>query len=311
MPQVSQVYVDLPMTNVSLAYKNIAYVSEELFPVIPVPHDTGIYYEYLKSRFTADNTDVRAPGTRAQRIEYKLQKNTYGPLDDHSLEIQIPDEERKNSIQPLDPDTDATIELTEKAKLYKEVNAASKFTDTSVITQYSTPAALWNDYANSNPITDVQTAKNTVSKAVQVVPEMLDLYLSYPVYAQLINHPDIIERVKYSQLGIVNADTLRQVFQVRSVRVMFAVKNTAKEGQTTSLDYVWGKHAWLVYRTATPGLRQVNTGYTLNMPEIAGPWVIEAWREQAEKSDYKRISYYYQQFIMAAPAIYFFNGAVA
>lgn len=314
MPNISNLYVDMPLTNLSVAYKNIAYVSELVFPVAPVKFKTGIYYEYNKNQFETDISDVRAPATRAKRVTWDVSKKTYGPLLDHSLEQPITDEEREFAMQPLDLDTDGTLSLTERIMLLKEVNFFSKISDTAVITQNTTLTGtdLWSDYSNSSPFTDIITGRDTVSKAIMKPTNELSIMMSWPVFSKLTQHPDIIERIKYAQVAVVTPQLLAQLFQVKEVVISNAIEKTSNEGQATeTLDYIAGKGVWIYYSSGMPGLKQITAGLTLNQPALGAPRVIEKWREQEVKSDFVRCTYFYEHKVVAAPAIYYITAAIA
>jgi hypothetical protein len=249
MPQINKQYVDVPMTNYSLELSNFNFLADTLFPVIPVKLRTGIYYEYGQEDLQVDGTDVRAPGASAGIIDYSLIQHTYGPLMDHSLKMKIPLENQENVMDPLDPFRDATRKLTRRAKLYKEVDAVKQLTGASV-TQTSTPTNKWNDYVTgsqlSHPLADLSVTFDALAAGIQKPRTELSVVMSYPVFSALINHPDVIERFKYSQAAIITADMMKDLFQVKEVLVGYAVKNTAADGLTPTNNYVWGKNLWVM-----------------------------------------------------------------
>lgn len=315
MPQIAKQFVNIPMTNYSYELGIYNFLADTLFPVIPVKLRTGIYFKYSQDDLDVSGTDVRAPGSRAQVVDYDLSELTYGPLKDHSLKMKIPTENQENVMDPLDPIKDATRKLTRRSKLYKEVDAVTQLTSAS-ITQTSTPTNLWNDYqsggAGSDPTKDLSAVFDTLALNIQKDRKELTLVLSYPVYSALVFHPVIKEIFKYTKTPLVTPDMLAELFQVKEVLVGYAIKKTSADGVTPDVDnYVWGKHAWVMYHEDAPSLYSVSGAYTLNMPQIHGPWVMKQWYDNDVDSDYLRISYYYQQFIMAPQAIYWLNGVIA
>lgn len=305
MPQVSQVYVDQVLTNASIMYSNPGFVSNDLFPRVQVKNRTGIYYEYDKSKMRADD-DIRAPGTRANRIDYQLIKRTYGPLLNHAFEKEVTDEEVQESADPLDPFMDATDTLTEKHLVVKEKDAVAKLSDTAVITQNTalTGTDRWNDYSASDPVGDVKTAQDTIHKNANVKANTL--VMGYEVWSKIIEHPDILERIKYSALGVVTKELLAKVFDVDRIIVGEAVENSSVEGAADSMSYIMGKKVWLMYITPTPGLRKVSAGYTLGQ----GTRRILRWKEDDVEAEFVKVTDYYEHKIMAAPAIYYINTVI-
>jgi hypothetical protein len=307
-PLQTQVYVDPVLAKISIAYTNPSYIADNIFPELQVDKRTGVYYVYDKQKFRITN-DLRAPNTRSQEVEYGLTKATYGPLIEHSLAQGIPWEVRTEAVAPLNPDIDATENVTEKIKLNKENDAFLQCSNTSVVTQNVTlsGAQQWSDYTNSDPIADVALAVDTVKTAIMKPASQMTLVLGYQVFSKLRNHPQILERIKYSQLGIVTADLLAAVFNVKSVLIAEAEVNTANVNQTDVMSFLWGKNAWVFFTNDAPAVRSISFGYTLQM----GATQVTRWTEQWTETDYVKVKRYYQQLVVAAVAGYAILSAVA
>ena len=311
-PQIRSQYVNIPLTNYSIEKQPIGFIADTLAPVLAVDKDTGIYFEYGQEDFDVSGSDVRAPGTESSIEGYSLIQHTYGPLADHSRKIKVPVEQQRNQMAPLDALQDATRKLTTRAKMYKEADLYAKISDTSVVTNHSTPTNLWSDFANSTLALDFKAAFDSLMATIQKPRNELSVVLSYPVWSQIINHPEVIERFKYSSAGIVTPDMFKEFLQCKEILIASGVKNTSAESVTpVTTSYIFGKDAWVMYRDPSPSLYTVSGLYTLNLPGISGPWTIYRYWSQKQRSDYVEISYYYQQFVMASQAIYYFQGAVA
>jgi hypothetical protein len=301
-PVQGQVYVDPLLGNLSVAYKNPNYVADLVFPEVQVQKLTGFYFTYDKSKFVAPNT-YRAPSTRANRVNFGLTKTAYGPLLEHSLEQDIPDEILDQEQAPFDANIDTMEDVTERILLDKELDAYTQLSTSPDVTLSG--SSQWSSFGTTDPIQDVQTGIDTIQQNALVHANTL--LLSYPVFAKLRNHPAIIERIKYSERGIVTEDVLASVFGIDTVIVAKAEQNTANEGQSSSMSYVWGKNAALLYIQPTPGIRSITYGYTLRR----GPRMVERWDDRAVKAQFVRVTDWYQQMIVASAAKYFIASAVA
>jgi hypothetical protein len=306
-PLQSQMYADEILSGVSIAYSNAQYISDVIFPEVQVPHKTGIYYKYDKQKFRSVN-DIRAPGTRAQVVEYGLTKANYGPLLDHSLDGRIEWELEGEAVAPLDPAFDATDNVTERLNISKEVDAFNQCSNTAVITQNTTLSGTsrWDDFANSDPIGDMKTAIDAVKKATLKSAKKLTIVMGYEVYTVLRNHPQIMERIKYSQLGVLTEELLAQVFGVKQVILAEAESNSANPLAADSMAYVWGKNVWVLLVAEKPAPREISFGYTLRK----GSRTVYRWQDQGSETDYVRVKDYYQQHIMAADAAYYYATVV-
>lgn len=306
-PQQSQVYANQILSNVSLAYTNDenVLIADELFPTVPVKFRTGIYFMYDKSKFHVVN-DLRSPGTEANVVTYGLSQQTYGPLLDHMLKQAVQDEVKDQAVAPLDPEMDATENVTSRMILSKEYDAflkctaSANFSGTNKVTLTST--ARWDDYSNSDPINDVRVGKDTIKKAL-VGKSPNTMVITYEVFSVLRNHPQILERIKYSQLGIITLELLAAVFDIARILVPDVMNNTSNEGQATDvMAYLWGKNVWLFYITARPGIRTVSWGYTLQK----GARQVISWRDPRPDTfqDWVGVRQYYLQYVMASAAAY-------
>ena len=311
-PIRTQVYIDPLLSDVSIAYQNPGYVSDIIFPEVQVKHRTGKFFKYDKSKFRIAN-DLRAPGERSSRVTYGLSVTTYGPLQEHSLEQDIPDEDREEVMDPLSLDQDATENLTERILLRKDYDAytilttaATGYTNDSNGYTTLSGSSQWSDYANSNPIEDIRIGKDLVKARIMKMPNTL--LMGYEVFSKLINHPQILERIKYSQLGVVTADLMAKVFNVDRILIAEAEQNTSNEADASdTMSYLFGKNAWLLYITPRPGVRTVSYGYTLRQ----GARKVMSWREDPIETDFIKVKDVYQHMVMAIEAAYRIVTAIA
>jgi hypothetical protein len=314
MPQVSEVHVDAALTNLSVGYRNSAFISDLLAPVVAVRKQFDRYFVHDSQREAFRATDDRrAPGSEANEVDFALSTDNYS-CDDHALTSVIPDEERDNADPAIQPSIDRTEFLREKIDLNKEIELAAMATSTSVITQSETLAGndQWSDFANSDPVQAIEERKATIIEAVQVMPNTL--VLPYDVYAQVRIHPRVVDRAKYVTLAAIGPDLLAQIFDVERVLVPRALRNTAAPGQTASMSFVWGKDALLCFVPARPAMKQVALAYSFQWngaPGSLGGHSVELWRDDRRKADVVRVQRYYDQKVIAAGAAYLWKAAVA
>ena len=298
------VVVDPVLSNVSVAYKNESYISEILFPVFKVEKTTGKYYKFDKSALRRNKT-ARAPGAGANEVEHGLTSDSF-VTEDHALKEKIPFEVIDQAESALNPESDATESVTEMLIVDKEVALATAMSSTAVITQNVTLSGTdqWSDYDNSDPFDDIRTAINTVQAAIGKRPNTL--VFDQETFNKLIDHPDIVDRIKYSMAGAVTPDLIARLFDVKQVFIGSAVQNTAVEGQTDALSYIWGKNAWVCYVADSIKLKQVTLGYNFSYKTREA----EKWDDGDAKARYVRVHDNYVQKFVAAEAAYLIKNAV-
>ena len=257
MPGPENVHTDKILTNISIQYRNAAYVGTQLMPIVPVKKKSDIYYIYDSkgTRFRIPQT-LRAPKTESKTVDWKVTSDGYN-CKEYALNDLIDDIERDNADKPLNLEVDTVEFLTDIIQLGLEMRI--KTVVTAALSGH-TPETKWSTPATSDPIGDVETGKAAIHAVIFKEPNVL--LLGKPVYDILKHHPDILERIKYVQKGVVTAELLASVFEVEKVIIGKAGYNTAKEGKATSLSYLWGKNAILAYVEPRPGIKKFSLGYT-------------------------------------------------
>jgi len=257
MPGPENVHKDQILSNISIMYRNEAYVGTELMPIVPVKKKSDIYYIYdsKADRFRIPQT-LRAPRTESRTVDWKVTTDGY-VCDEHALNDLIDDIERDNADKPLNPEVDTVEFLTDIIQLGLEMRIKDQLVASL---SANAPGVVWDTYETSDPIVDIETGKNAIHAVIFKEPNIL--LLGKAVYDKLKHHPKILDRIKYVQKGVVTPELMASIFEVEKVIVGKAGYNTAKEGKPESLSYLWGKNAILAYVEPNPGIKKFSLGYT-------------------------------------------------
>lgn len=285
-----EVHIDVALTNFSAGYQNNTMVAERLMPVVNVGKRSNKYYKFGREGWLPED-DIRAAGAVAREITPPEVSTDSYYADEHSLQIPVTDEERDAVDNPFDPDMDGTRLVTEKVMLKRERTVQTLATTTgNYASGHSTTLSgtqQWNDYANSDPIGDLRTGVRTIHSKIFVEPNRA--LIPYTVMSFLADHPDFLERIKYSERAIFDNELLAAVLGFQEVIVPGAGFNTAPLGQAENFDYIWGKDVVLAFVTQTPGLKIRTYGYEFQWKSQT----VDRWREAPRKSDLIRVSRYY------------------
>jgi hypothetical protein len=163
----------------------------------------------------------------------------------------------------------------------------------------------------------VETGKEAILKVTG--QEANKMVLGYQVFRKLKNHPDIIDRIKYTT-GVtgrtVTPELLAAMFDLEEVLIAKSIKATNNEGETAAYDFVHGKHALLLHVAPNPGLLIPSACYTLSWRAISQglgtdiaitrelvPLTNGAIRVEAQVA--------FDNKVLGTDLGYFFNGAVA
>ena len=283
-PTFQDVHVNAPLTNISIAYLQGPndYIADKVFPVIPVPKASNIYFTYDRGAFFRDEAQVRVDGTESVGAGYTLSQSTYN-CNAYSLHKDVGPMLRANSDNPLDADRDATIFLTQRLAITRERQFTSKFFAASTWTGSTTgvdivPNPKW-DAANSTPVEDIELQSFNIKKMATVFPNRL--VLGTNAYKALKNHDEFLQRIKYTERGIITPDVMAAVLappnqpespnDAFKVFVASSVYNSAHEGAADSMTWsATSTDALLCYANPNPGIMAPSAGYIFTWTPIAG-----------------------------------------
>jgi hypothetical protein len=277
-PSYRQIHIDTALTNMSVAYiqQESAFVADKVFPIVPVQKQSDRYFVYKREDWFRDEAQLRAPATESAGGGYDIDNTPTYFCQKYAYHKDVTEEDRVNADSPLKPDEDAMQFVTQKLLLKREVLWASKYFTAGVWgTEYTGVASAptsgqflqWNDAA-STPIEDIDKAQTTIQELTGFKPNVL--VLGTWVYKALKNHPSILDRIKYTQRGVVTPELLAMLFDVDKVVIAGAVKNTAAKGATPSYQFILGKHALLAYAAPRPGLKTPSAGYIFAWQGLLG-----------------------------------------
>ena len=268
MPTMQNAHIDRALTNISVSYLQdaSAFIADKVFPIIPVKRQSDVFYQYSKEDFMRDEAQVRGAATESAGGDYGVEAQDPYYCRKHAFHKDVTPEERANYDEPLDADKDATDFVTQKMLIRREMAWASSFFKTGVWGREITGGAAagqdtvikWN-MPTSDPIGDITGASVQMASETGYKPNTL--VLSPFAFNSLKNHEDILDRIKYTQKGIVTEDLLATLFGVDKVHVAWSVVNSAAKGADANVGFIMGKHALLCYSNPRPALRKPSAGY--------------------------------------------------
>ena len=313
MPQPTRtdVHINTALTNIALAYKNAKYIGMDVFPKVPVNHKSDYYYIFTKGDWFRDEAGLVAPGAKAPEGGYTVSSATY-TCEVYGWTTPVYDQVKANADSVFRLEAEAVEFSTDKILLKIEREVASLLFTSSNWANSTTLSGTsqWSDYSNSDPFGNLRTAIETVHKSAGVKPNTI--VMGQEVWNKLADHPDLLDRVKYSERGIVGPELLAAALGVDRVLIGEAVYNTAAEGATTSMSFIWGKHCWVGYVPPAPGIRVPAAGYTFwwKAYGVAGVKVT-SWRDEDNECDKYRAEAAFDVKVVGSDLGYLIVNAVA
>ncbi len=301
-PDSSDVHVNTLLTNISVGYRNGVYVADQVFPLVPVMKQSDLYTVYNKSDWLRDEMVARAPGAEAAEAGWSVDNTASYYAKSYALKKMIPDEVRDNADQPFDMDRDATVFVTEKALIRREIQMATSANAGSIWTTNTTVGVKWSDFANSDPVNDIKTGARTITQLIARKPNVL--VIGQIVLDRLTEHPDFLEKIKYTQIGVVTEDLIARALGLDKVLTCYAIYESANEGATSAILPVWDDDALLLYVPNAPSLFTPAAGYTFYWKPMTGggDHYIRKYRVEAKKTDVVEVQSYFDVKVTGADA---------
>jgi hypothetical protein len=299
-----------------------------VFAAIPVQKQANKYFVYNREDWFRSEARPRAPGTESAGGGWRISTDTYY-ADRIALHQDVSDPERANADPAINLDADATEYITQQIMLRQEKDFVNSFFTTGVwdgassstdLTGQAVPLSTatnfrqWNDAA-STPIEDLRGEITNVARLTGRKPNTL--VMGPNVWTALADHPDILDRIKYTERGVVTTDLLAALLDLKNVYVMWAVEETGMEGSSSGITkaFVAGKSALLCYVEQAPGLRKPSAGYTFVWTGMTGTPAqgarIKRFRDEPRESDRVEGEKWYAQKVVSSNLGAFFTAAVA
>lgn len=282
MPKQNDVHVDGWLSNVSVAFQQDQsnFIAGSIFPDVPVGKQSDRYPVIPAGDFNRDEMQKRADATESAGGGFELSSDTY-MADVWAYHKDWGEQTVANADAEFKLKENISEFLSLKGLIRKEkIFADSYFTNTSVWTTdragvSGSPTGSqfrqWDDYVNSDPISDITNAITAQQLLTGFKPNTL--VISQEVLDVLELHPDIIDRVKYgaqTDVSIAEISHLKQLFKISDIKVMSAIENTAAKGATAVNAFIGGKNALLMYVPSSAGILTPSAGYTFSWTGLVG-----------------------------------------
>jgi hypothetical protein len=278
-PSQSDLHVNVPLTNVSIAYmqSSDAYIADKVFPKVPVKKQSDLYWKYSKSDWRRTDAARRAPSTESKGVGWNMDTDQYF-AHVYAVHKDIDDQLRSNADSNFNLDRDATEFITNQLLLKRDLDWNASYFQAGV---WGTDLAggtdfdKWSD-AGSDPIGDVASWILEFRKQTGFAPNKM--VLGAEVMKALKQHPDIIDRIKYTQKGIVTEDLIATLFNVSELYTSYAtvatgpqIDDAREQDAAATFDFISNsKSVLLAYAPAGPSLMTPSAGYTFTWSGYLG-----------------------------------------
>lgn len=285
------------LQNVSVSYRNPIYIAERVFPIADNCPPEAKYAIYRKGAWFRDEAQMRGPSSEAARGGYPVAWGDVIPKE-YAFAKEVTDEDREVAAgqggPPLQPDQDAIAFATDKILMKREIltGAIIRASVWSGIAAGGEDAdGLWAAGAGNTFLLDVKARKATIQGNTGLMPNVL--LLDGGTYMSLTEESTVLDKIKYTQKGVLTAELLAAILDLQEVVVAYAVYSTAKEtkaGTDFTAAKIWENTAtkgmgFLYYRPPAIGLKIPTAGLIARSGLFPGGVRITTWREDSKHQD--------------------------
>jgi len=254
------------------------FIGRRIAPIVPVLTKTGTFYTFGKEGFKIyDNR--RAARALPNLAEFAIGKDTYATIE-HSLATQLDIESEIKEAQRIGQGTllqlernsinlaQNSLEIELEKSVADIVMAAASYAANNKVTlsgndQWKTSGAAGS---TSTPIEDIRSGLNAARDTMGRRPNTITF--GYDAWEGFIDHPDVIERIKYSQRAIVTEELVAAMFKVQNVFVGEAVM--AQDSESDPFVDIWPDSVALTYVPVKNEMAQGTTPHTVVMELMNG-----------------------------------------
>jgi hypothetical protein len=304
--------IEQVLTNLLVGYMQAddRFIASKVFPFLPpVQFDSGTYYVITKKYFFRDVLKKRAPGGPFPEFGFGVSTGTYSCVEFAGSE-RIPDENRRNSQMPMDLETLAVRQLAQASLIRKEVAFSSDFMTSGWGTTDSSTTD-WDDFSAGDPVNDIWTAKRTISMNTGV--DANSLVIGHIVHQALCNHPDVIDRVKYTAQANANniESALAGLFGLANYWVGRASYTNTNESASFSVSTtIIDDDALVCYVDPNPGIFSATAGLSFAWDAGGGQGSLYRVRDDNSHSDVIQHLEAWDQVLVASDLGYNFTDVV-
>lgn len=256
--RVTRAHTPVFLQNVSLSFRNKELIADRVSPRVSVNNQSDKYRVYGRRNLLTHESRW-APGTIPNAIELRWSEDTFF-AELRKLRTLVLDAERNNADSDLDLDTKATELVSDAIAISREKRVADMFT---LATNYAagnkitkSGGAEWDIAgvaATDQPLQDLFQIIRAVALAAMVPASALTVVIPEPVYLTAIwKNAAILDRIKYSERGIVTYELLAALLGVKEVipapsMTVGAGPEVADSDVITGFTpaYLWGDTVWV------------------------------------------------------------------
>lgn len=272
-PSKSDLYFDQMLTDMSVAYKQdeTEFTARDFFPTIRTNHSSGYYWVWDRGQWFRTDVKPRARGSESVGTGLSRSQANYS-VKEYALHVDIADADIDDQDEGTDVEGASSRLLTRHMLIQGEVLFNTAYLTAGVWQGFKNASSALVDFQpavdglgywdndTSDPIRDIDKLKEQMHNRTGYYPNRLGM--TSDVYNAVKNHPALIERIKYTQRGMITPELMASSLEMEKVTKFCTVLNSAQENQTDSMAPLQRNLFFLAYAPKEATKETPSAGYT-------------------------------------------------
>jgi hypothetical protein len=271
-PAGADIHVNVPLTNVSVAwFQNQPWAAPTVFPNVPVQKQGDLYWKYDRGDFFQALAEVRAPATESVGGGWNVSQDSYYAKV-WAVHQDLDDQTLANADAQFTVEADSARWVVQQLGLKREAQFVETFMAMNV----------WGDAAGSGDEDVAGAWATTTTDIVAAIrAKALDMetqtgfrpntmVVDPPTYEAFFSNEDVLDRIKYTQAGVVGLDLIAALVDIPRVVTVRSHKAESAGSDTLAWSHGNKGKCLLTYSAPTPGLRTPSAGYIFSWAGLLG-----------------------------------------
>jgi hypothetical protein len=312
---VRDVHINQALTNMAIGYHPQGLIAEQIFPIVPVAHETDYFYIWDRADAFRKEDTLRADGAESNEVEFKVTKDTYS-AEEYAMKVGVTDREMGNADSVLQLKISKQKRLQDKLLVDLEYRIATLVATTTNWDTNNSVSLSGTDrfdnasYSDSNATSieyRIDTAKEAIRKATGGLEPNV-IIIPSAVAKVVKRNKTIRDLIKYTHADLLVDGDLPPSLWGLKVMIPKGSYATSNEGAATqTLADIWGKSIILMHVNPNPAIDAVSAGYIFR----SRPWMTKEWREEWKSRDVIETGYVQAEKIVSTYAGYVIANCIS
>jgi len=283
-PKTAQASV--PLADFASVYTNGVFCADLVSPIRYTDDITGTYYKFAQKDSTTELDNIVGELGAINEVTIESTTGSYTCIG-YGLRGPVSRQLQAVADEIVDPKRRVTQNIMHRNLLSREIRVANQITTSGNWASGATTAAsaVWSDQTSGTPLTDIQTALESVPASNGLSRKIGVCALE--VFHDLVSHPQIRD-LHGTAPGQITHDVLAGYLGLDQLIVSDAQKNTANTGVAVSMSRVWLATVFaIVLVPASPGPDQECFSATIrrNLSGGSNGILVREWYEPGQGTE--------------------------